>query len=245
MMKVQPLMDRKHLNLTKLCYKRNLKEKSKNYKYGELMIRAVCFDLDGLFFTEHSFRDFKIRISDQTNQSDLIDDVFHGSMMSDFKTNIITEETYWSHVRQTLEVTLTNEEIFKMLRESYVVNAHVKRYVCKLREAGYITCLCSNNFITRIRELEEEFSFLRYFDTKIFSYDIGVLKPNIKIFQALVEQCEVNASEIVYSDDSESNLSGAKELGIHTFIFNNINQFKHALKTFGVGTEIGGNPLLS
>ena len=209
------------------------------------MIKAVCFDLDGLFFTEQSFRDFKNRISDHTNQSDLIDAVFHGSIMSDFKTNIITEETYWDYVRQTLEVTLTNEEMFKMFRESYVVNAHVKRYVCKLRDAGYSTCLCSNNFITRIRELEEEFAFLRHFDTKIFSYDIGVLKPNINIFKALVEQCGVNASEIVYSDDSESNLSGAKELGIHTFIFDNITQFKDALKTFGVGTKIGGNPLLS
>lgn len=209
------------------------------------MIRAVCFDLDGLFFTERSFSDFKMRISDQTNQSDLIDDVFHGSMMSNFKTNIITEETYWDYVRQTLEVTLTNEEIFKMLRESYVVNAHVKRYVCELKEAGYIICLCSNNFITRIRELEEEFAFLRHFDTRIFSYDIGVLKPNINIFQALVEQCGVNASEIVYSDDSESNLSGAKELGIHTFIFNNINQFKLSLKNFGIVTKSGGNPLSS
>lgn len=199
------------------------------------MIKAVCFDLDGVFFTEHSFRDFKIRVSAHSNQSELIDDVFHGSMMSDFKTNVITEETYWDYVRQTLEVTLTNEEIFKMLRESYVVNGHVKEYVCKIREAGFATCLCSNNFITRIRELEEEFSFLRHFDTKLFSYEIGVLKPDIKIFQALVEQCGVKASEIVYSDDSEANVSGAKKLGIHTFIFNNFNQFEHALKAFGVG----------
>ncbi|MGI9569019.1 MAG: HAD family hydrolase [Desulfobulbia bacterium] len=207
------------------------------------MIKAVCFDLDGVFFTEHSFRNFKTRISDCTNHRDSIDDVFHSSMMSDFKTNLITETTYWDYVRHTLEVTLTNEEIFRMLRESYAVNSYVKRYVCQLREAGYTTCLCSNNFITRIRELEEEFAFLKHFDTKIFSYDIGVLKPNVNIFKALVEQCGVDASELVYSDDSESNLSAAKELGVHTFIFKNINQFKHSLHTLGVSTEIGANPL--
>ena len=209
------------------------------------MIKAVCFDLDGVFFTESSFREFKISISDYTNQSGLIDDVFHGSMMSDFKTNLITEETYWDYVRHTLEITLTNKEIFKILRESYVVNAHVKSYVCKLREAGYSTCLCSNNFLTRIRELQDEFAFLNYFDTKIFSYEIGVMKPNLNIFQALVDQCGFDASEIVYSDDSESNLSGAKEVGIHTFIFHDINQFKQSLKSIGVDTEIDVNRLSS
>ena len=209
------------------------------------MIKAVCFDLDGLFFNEHSFRDFKTSISNHMNHSDLIDDVFHGSMMSGFKTNFITEEIYWDYVRQTLEVRLTNEEIFKMLRESYVVNEYVQEYVCKLREAGYATCLCSNNFITRIRELEKEFAFLRLFDTKIFSYEIGVLKPNINIFKALVERCGVNSSEIAYSDDSESNLSGAKELGIHTFLFKSIHQFEHALESLGVDTKNRGNPLSS
>lgn len=207
------------------------------------MIKAVCFDLDGVFFAEQSFNNFKIKLSESTEYSDSIDDVFHGSMMSDFKTNAITEETFWDYVRQTLEVRLTNDEIFKILRESYVVNADIESFVCQIRNAGFKTCLCSNNFITRIRELEEEFAFLGHFDTKIFSYDIGVLKPNVNIFKALVEQCGVNASELVYSDDSESSLSGAKELGIHTFIFENINQFKHALRTLGVSIEFERNSL--
>lgn len=126
-----------------------------------------------------------------------------------------------------------------MLRESYLVNVDVESYVCKIRAAGYMTCLCSNNFITRIRELEKEFAFLKHFDTKIFSYDIGVLKPNIKIFRALVEQCGIDASEIVYSDDSETKLFGAKELGIQTFPFKNIIQFKHILSSLGVNTGNG------
>ena len=203
------------------------------------MIKAVCFDLDGVFFAEQSFRRFKFQLAEYTDYDDVIDEVFHGSMMVAFKTNRITEEIYWKYVRQRLEITLANEEIFKMLRESYLVNVDVESYVRKIRAAGYMTCLCSNNFITRIRELEKEFGFLKYFDTKIYSYDIGVLKPNIKIFQALVKQCGIDASEIIYSDDSETKLSGAKELGIQTFLFKDIIQFKHILSSLGVSTEDG------
>ena len=64
-----------------------------------------------------------------------------------------------------------------------------------------------------------------------------MLKPNINIFHALVEQCGVDASEIVYSDDSESKLTGAEELGINTFIFEDINQFKYNLASLEVCTE--------
>jgi hypothetical protein len=53
--------------------------------------------------------------------------------------------------------------MFKMLRESYLVNVDVESYVRKIRLAGYMTCLCSNNFITRIRELEKEFAFFKAF----------------------------------------------------------------------------------
>jgi len=205
--------------------------------FGENMIKAVCFDLDGVFFTDQSFTKFKCNVKEFTNHTPLIDDVFHGTMMSDFKTNNITEETFWDYVRETLQVTLTNEEFYRMLRKSYSVNHDIKNFACEIKEAGYKTCLCSNNFVTRIRELEKEFSFLKLFDVKVFSYDIGVLKPNINIFHALVEQCGVDASEIVYADDSESKLTGAEELGINTFIFADINQFNYHLASLEVCTE--------
>lgn len=201
------------------------------------MIKAVCFDLDGVFFTDHSFTKFKCNVKEFTNHAPLIDDVFHGTMMSEFKITNITEQTFWDYVRETLQVTLTNEEFFRMLRKSYSVNHDIKNFACEIKEAGYKTCLCSNNFVTRIRELEKEFSFLKHFDVKVFSYDIGVLKPNINIFHALVGQCGVDASEIVYTDDSESKLTGAEELGINTFIFEDINQFKYHLASLEVCTE--------
>ena len=201
------------------------------------MIKAVCFDLDGVFFTDHSFTKFKCNVEKFTNHAPLIDEVFHGTMMSEFKINNINEATFWDYVRETLKVTLTNEEFFRMLRKSYSVNHDIKNFACEIKEAGYKTCLCSNNFVTRIRELEKEFSFLKHFDVKVFSYDIGVLKPNINIFHALVGQCGVDASEIVYADDSESKLTGAEELGINTFIFEDINQFKYHLASLEVCTE--------
>lgn len=72
---------------------------------ASIMIKAVCFDLDGVFFKEQSFRRFKFQLAEYTDHNHIVDEVFHGSMMVEFKTNSITEEMFWKYVRQTLEIT--------------------------------------------------------------------------------------------------------------------------------------------
>jgi len=198
------------------------------------LIKAICFDLDGVFFTKESFNIFKDEIAELTEFPDLIDGVFHGPEMNDFKLNKLTENEYLNYVRNSLKISLTNEEISEILGNSYSIDHDVLDYILKIKDSGYKTCLCSNNFVTRITALEKSFGFLKYFDIKIFSCDAEFLKPDIRIFQTLVEQSRVDVSEIVYSDDDEIKLAGAKELGINTFVFENFRQFRYELELLGV-----------
>ena len=39
------------------------------------MIKVICFDLDGVFFTKESFKIFKSKIAELTKHTDLIDEV--------------------------------------------------------------------------------------------------------------------------------------------------------------------------
>lgn len=194
------------------------------------MIKAICFDLDGVFFTEKSFKTFKAEIAELSKYPHLVDDVFHGSKMVDFKLNRISENEFWDYSREILGTTITNEKYFETLRDSYSIDQKIFDFIKQIKKNGYQACICSNNFVTRIRELDHKFDFLKYFDIKIFSFDIGILKPRIEIFQALVVQSEMHPSEIAYSDDDKSKLEGAKQIGINTFVFKNFEQFKHELE---------------
>ena len=88
-----------------------------------------------------------------------------------------------------------------------------------------------------MRERQNEFAFLEYFDTKISSYDSGILKANTDIFRALIEQSAVDASEIVYSDDRAFKWAGANKRDIDTIVFENINQCKLIVKSLGICFE--------
>jgi FMN phosphatase YigB (HAD superfamily) len=64
---------------------------------------------------------------------------------------------------------ISNKEIWQLLRKSYEIAPDILKLVALLKEKNYLLCICSNNFPTRIRELDEEFSFLSLFDVCVFS----------------------------------------------------------------------------
>jgi FMN phosphatase YigB (HAD superfamily) len=70
------------------------------------------------------------------------------------------------------------------------------------------------------------------FDVIVFSSEVGVCKPDTKIFRSAFEQLGLNASETLLIDDREKNTHGAKALGIHTILYQNRNQALAAINEY-------------
>ena len=88
----------------------------------------------------------------------------------------------------------------------------------QLKESGIKLCLVSNADIIDkkywgISPLKE------YFDAVIFSCDVGIVKPDGKIYQLAMEKLSVSPAESIFVGDGGSNeLSGAKNCGITTVL---------------------------
>ena len=194
----------------------------------------ICFDLDGLYFTDESFQKFKERLAPNTEKPirDLV--LALSDEMRAFKSGTMSEEAYRERAKSELGLSYSNEEIYTILRESYEVNKKVEQLAKTLRQKWYKIWICSNNFPTRIRELDKKFHFLDDFDVHIFSYEVGAMKPDQKIFQILIDKSGVEASKIIYSDDKEEKLEWAKKLWIQTFVFHNVDEFIQDLKDYWI-----------
>ncbi len=199
------------------------------------MIKAITFDLDGVYFTSESFKSFKSKLPKKVTDPIAIDQVFHHSLENkQFRRGECSEDDFWAYVKLELGITLTNEEIFQFLADCYQVDPQVVEIVKKIRSLGYKTCICTNNYPTRIRVLNQKFNFLKNFDIHIFSYQVGVIKPDPKIFQALITATGYHPSEIAYSDDRVDNVTAAQKLGINSFTYQDFAGFINRLKTLGV-----------
>ncbi len=198
------------------------------------MIKAICFDLDGVYFNAAGFSSFKSKLIDLGADKDLVNEQFHGPAMEQFKKGVTTENDYWADTIHRLGLEISTEEIKRLLISGYTVNPIIKRVVNDVRKQGYKTCICSNDFRTRIEGLDNKFDFLKNFDACVFSCDAGILKPSKKIYEKLLGQLNIQPEELVYSDDNEEKLFGAKELGINTFAYVNDEQFVEELSKLGV-----------
>lgn len=199
------------------------------------MIKAICFDLDGVYFLNGKPNFIKALVNLGVSE-DEAKRVFLKSdqMNAQYKLGRMSDEDYWTWALKEWGLHLTVQEVVDLLMKGYETNALAVEYVKKVRVAGYKTVICSNNFPARIKGLQKRFGFLNDFDTVVLSYMAGVAKPNKAIFEELVRKTEVLPDEIVYSDDDESKMSGAKELGINTFLYTDFDTFVKYLESLGV-----------
>ncbi len=199
------------------------------------MIKAICFDLDGVYFLngKSNFISNLVKLGVTEDEAKR---VFLKSpeMNKRYKLGKMTDEEYWNWAIKEWKLSLSVPEIIRLLISGYEVNKPACEYVKKVRGAGYKTLVCTNNFPARINGLQERFGFLNDFDVKIFSFEVGYDKPSKEIFQRLIEASGVLPEEIVYSDDSEDAMAGAKELGINTFLFTDFPAFQEELSRLGV-----------
>ncbi len=194
----------------------------------------VCFDLDGLYFTEQSFQAFKENLAPNREKAHRDRVLALSDQMRDFKLWLLSEEEYRDRAKKELGLVCTNQEIYAKLRESYEVNDQVEQLAKNLRQKWYKIWICSNNFPTRIRELEKKFHFLENFDVHVFSYEAGCMKPDARIFQILIDKSGIDADQIIYSDDKEDKIQWAKSLWIQTFVFHGFDEFIQDLKRCGI-----------
>lgn len=151
-----------------------------------------------------------------------------------YKNGRVDDETYWSWAVNQWKLKMPWEDVVKLMIDGYEIDQSIEYIINDLRKNNYRTAICTNNFPARINGLQEKFGFLDNFDIQILSYQVGESKPSPKIFQELIKKSEIPASQIIFADDNQENLEGAKQLGITTFLYQGFSQYLDQLRSVGV-----------
>lgn len=91
-----------------------------------------------------------------------------------------------------------------------------------LKMAGYKLYILSNWGKWHFEELQKrnEFrEFLQYFDGGIVSYQVGLKKPDRKIYEVLIDKYNIDPTSAVFYDDKPENIQTAKEVGLNAVVF--------------------------
>ena len=105
----------------------------------------------------------------------------------------------------------------------------------ELKYRGYHIIILSNNFMERAEYYAKNFSFLTEIADKVYySWQTGFVKPDPRAYQKILEDNNLEPDECIYFDDSEENIRVAGELGIRSFLFDNVDSVRKVFAKMGI-----------
>lgn len=123
-------------------------------------------------------------------------------------------ETYWSAVGEELGLSASD---LAQLREDFYSGDRLDEtlvgQIRKLKARGLLVGLLSNNTPELMPILRQE-GLDALFDAIVVSCDIGVMKPDRRAYQAILDVLGVGAAEALFVDDFIENVRGAESVGM-------------------------------
>ncbi|MEM4267729.1 MAG: HAD hydrolase-like protein [Candidatus Woesearchaeota archaeon] len=184
------------------------------------MIRAIVFDLGGVYFTDG----FKSAISKFSRKlgippKKLRTELVHG-IGKEYCTGKISRKKFWQEFMKKFDVKYDYEKLDTMWNSSYYINSELRGIVAKLRKK-YIVGILSSISKHKLYYLNERYNFFKDFSYKQFSYVSKCTKSDLNTYKILIKKLNIKPNEILYIDDESEHLKVARKAGLKTIHFNN------------------------
>ena len=157
------------------------------------------------------------------NVEDFLNPYTQTDIFGDIEEGKISAEQFRAKLSELIGKEVTYEECkFAWLGYRQDVPLRNLDILRKLKAQGYKLILLSNtNPFMMSWGLSGEFdgngnSLESYFDSLYLSYKLGVMKPNKKIFQYIIDNEKIQPGESLFIDDGERNINAARLLGFKT-----------------------------
>jgi 2-haloacid dehalogenase len=106
--------------------------------------------------------------------------------------------------------------------------------LAELRATGIRLVGLSNWSAAMFPVARQRFDFLTWFEGIVISGDVGVNKPDRRIYDHLVERFGIEPAEALFIDDSPANVDAATTLGFRTILFTNATALRTDLVQLGL-----------
>lgn len=197
------------------------------------MYKLILFDLGGVLFTNGTAK-FMANLSKRYSiPEDTVKSVLDGEIGTLYRESKISRDEFWKRAIAELGLTESADALEKEWIDSYELIEKTKGIILVLAKK-YKVLFLSDNVKEREEALDRKYGFKKLFTGGVFSYAVGVRKPNLEIYKAALEKGGEKAEDSIFIDDKEHFLVPAKELGMTTVRFETPEKLESDLKELGV-----------
>jgi epoxide hydrolase-like predicted phosphatase len=194
------------------------------------MIKGVIFDVGGVLlrtYDQRGRRVWEVRMG--LKPGELAQLVFDSELGRKSQLGQTSLDEVWAWLGAHLG--LTQDQLTTLKRDFWAgdqVDRELCDYVRGLRPR-YRTGMLSNTWMCDGRAMAQELGITDCFDVFVTSAEVGVMKPDPRIYQVALEKLEIKPPEAVFVDDFVENVEGARRLGMRAIRFLDSDQVRAEL----------------
>jgi glucose-1-phosphatase len=188
-------------------------------------IKAVIWDMGGVILRTNGetsrqklAREFNLPVSD------LYSLVFNSPSAEKATIGLISENDHWESVADVLGMSY---DWIQEFQDRFWADDEVDRKLIEFIKSlnkNFKTGLLSNAWSGARQALNQRNACDTVFQYSMFSYDVRLRKPDIRIYQRMLDLMEVKPAEAIFVDDLAENIQGAISAGIHGIQFLSTDQ---------------------
>jgi epoxide hydrolase-like predicted phosphatase len=179
------------------------------------MIKGVVFDVGGVLLRTHDQsgrRTWETRLG--LKAGSLAGLVFDSKLGRKAQLGQASLEEVWTWVADHLG--LSPEELAALKRDFWAgdrLDRELCDYIRGLR-SRFRTGMLSNNWARDGRAMAQELGIANCFDIFVTSAEVGVMKPDPRIYYVALERLGVSPPQAIFVDDFSENVEAARQLGM-------------------------------
>ncbi len=201
------------------------------------VIKTIFFDIGGVLIDIHPGHTYQY-ISDCVDiDKSIIEKRFPWQPHDEYEKGIINDREWFFAVKESLPepCCLKESDFWKAWRLLLGKEKQTRNILRDLR-GKYRLWLLSNTNPRHIQdEIEKKYLFPKLIDGAIYSFEVGVRKPDKAIYKIAMKKANVNkAHESLFIDDLYENVRAAKNIGMNSIHFKSTQQLKEELFDLGI-----------
>lgn len=156
-------------------------------------------------------------------------DTIYRKTRGGYDSGHLSAHDYWVTVFEQTGRPPTKATIEQLILEDVKswtqINTDMLDFVRARKTGGSRLAIISNMTWETLAFMRKHFSWLELFDELVYSCELGISKPDIRIYTDCLERLQLPAEDCLFVDDSQENVEGARQAGMHAVHFTSQERF--------------------
>ncbi len=195
------------------------------------VIKAIFFDAGGVYL-KGSFVQFANKAFQALGTNKTVSERKEVTVDERFNRGKISIREFF---KKCFTVPISNEQnkqLIKLWTNNWKPEPEMIKLVSQLKKRYRLGMISNSDPVNFFNYLKK--GWLRPFEVLVLSHELGILKPEQKIYQIAIQKIGLKPEECLFIDDQEKCIKTAQKIGMKTIWFQSIEQLKKDFKKIGI-----------